>query len=442
MARPFPLMSLPEEIVELICRRLTTHDSLDSLTLSFVCRASRTLNRIATPVLYSHFNPWEKMEKMANFLRSISLRPKLGGYVQEIMLSKFYWFELTEDHLNTFADVATRLGIDLGDWLTEYPYEAMTQLIIAQIPNVKIMDVSTHEVYADNGVGAFTLLEQLAAQIPRRVSLPQLQQLTIGHSDSRRISIGYFGGIIELAPHIRELTISPCYGLYCDEELKNTRFSFSNVTSLTLDGGHVSRSQLESIVLLCGRLESFEFKHHTIYAGLQEISVTPRELIEILVLHKHTLRSISVDLGQRERQKTGRFCFSGFCEDGDQILSLEEFSRLETFKIDGTSVLFPEITTPGYHTNILINLLPKSIRRFQLIDAQYESVANMIRLIDSIAEFPFLEEVTLTGNTADGRLGEDKVEFDKHELDTLYAMLGRNGIMLGNARYQADLDSY
>ncbi|UKZ64140.1 uncharacterized protein TrAtP1_005358 [Trichoderma atroviride] len=442
MAQPFPLMSLPEEIVQLICRQLSNHRYLDSQTLSFVCRASKALNRIATPVLYSRFNSWEKMKKMASFLRSISLRPELGGYVQEIVFSRFYWFELTEDYLSIFADVATRLGIDLGSWLEEYPYEAMTQLIIAQIPNVKIMDVSTHEVYADDGVGAFTLLEQMAAQVPRRVSLHQLQQLTIGHSDIRRISVGYFGGIIELAPHIRELTISPCYGLYCDEEPKNTRFSLSNVTKLTIDGGHISKTQLESIVRLCGQLESFEFKHHTIYAGLQEISVTPRELIEILALHKHTLRSISVDLGHRERQKTGMFCFSGLCDDGDQILSLKEFSQLETFKIDGTSVLFPEVANPDYHTNILVNLLPRSIRHVELIDAQYESVANMIRLIDSVAKFPFLEEVTLTGNTADGRLGEDKVEFDKHELDTLHAMLERNGIMLGNDRYQAELNAY
>ncbi|KAL7919561.1 hypothetical protein ACQKWADRAFT_300814 [Trichoderma austrokoningii] len=439
MERPFPLLSLPEEVVELICRQVTKWEMLDSRTLCFICRASKALNRIATPVLYSYFNSCEKMEKMANFLRSVCLRPDLGGYVQEIVLSKFYWFELTEDYFNMFADTATRLGLVVGDWLKDHPFEAMVQLIIAQIPNVKIIDVSTHEVYADEGVGAFRLLEQFAVRNPRRVSLPQLQRLTIGHGDARGISVGYFGGIIELAPHLRNLTISPCYGLYCDEEPKNTRFALSSVVNLTLDGGHMSKSQLETMVRLCGQLETFEFNNQTIYSGLQSMSVTPRELIEILALHKHSLRSISVDLGQRQRQKMGGFYFSGVCEEGEQILSLQEFSRLETFKIDGSSILFPEITNPGYHTNTLVNLLPKSIRRFQLIDAQYESVANMIRLVVSVAEFPFLEDVTLTGNTTNGRLGKDKVEFDKHELDTLYAMLENNGIMLGNDRYQAEL---
>lgn len=433
-------MSLPEEIVELICRQYVIYDSL---TLSYVCRTSKALNRIATPVLYSRFNPWERLKKLANFLRSISLRPELGGYVQEITFStSFYWFELTEDHLNVFADVATKLGLDLEDWLKEHPYEAMTQLIIAQIPNVKIMDVAVHETYAEDGVGTFTLLEQLAAQTPRRVSLPQLHQLTVGHDDIRRISLGYFGGIIELAPHIQKLTISPCYGLYCDEKPKNDRFTLNNVTNLTLDGGHISKSELASIVRLCRRLEIFELKHHTIYAGLQDVSVTPREVIEILAQHKHTLRSVSIDLGHRERRTTDNLSFSGFCENGDQILSLKEFPRLETFKVDGTSLLFPEVTKADYRTNILVDLLPKSIRRFQLINAQFEAAANMIRLVESIAEFPFLEEVTLTGNPAGGPLGEDEVEFDKHELDALYVVLEKNGLMLGNDKYRAKLDYY
>ncbi|GFP58718.1 hypothetical protein TASIC1_0011008500 [Trichoderma asperellum] len=429
MTRPFQLMSLPEEVVELICRQLTIRDSL---TLSFVCRASKALNRIATPVLYSRFNPWGKMKNLADFLRSISLRPELGGYVQELIFSgSFYWFELTEDHLTVFADVATRLGIDLEDWMKEYPYEAVTQLVIAQTPNVKIMDVVVDEAYAEGGAGAFRLLEKLAAQTPRWVSLPQLHQLTVGHEEPRRISLGYFGGVIELAPHIQELTISPCYGLYCDEEPKNDRFSLNNVTNLKLDGGHISKSQLESIVRLCRRLEIFELKHNSMYAGLPEVIVTPREVIEILALHKHTLRSISVDLGYRERRTPDDLSFTGFCADGHQILSLKEFSRLETFKIDGASVLFPEITKSDYHTNVLVNLLPKTIRQFQLINAQYEAVANMICLVESITEFPLLKEVTLTGNVAGGPLGEDMVEFDKHELDTLYAMLERNGIMIG-----------
>ncbi|KAL6894804.1 hypothetical protein GGI43DRAFT_132704 [Trichoderma evansii] len=440
MAQQFPLMSLPEEIVELICRQFLNYDSQ---TLAFVCRASKALNRIGTPVLYSHFSPWEKMKRLANFLRSISLRPELGEYVQEITFNTFYWFELTEDHLNIFADVATRLGIDLEDWLKDHPYEAMTQLIIAQIPNVKIMDVSVHEVYAEEGVGTFTLLEQLAAQTPRRVSLSQLHQLTVGHDDIRRISLGYFGGIIELAPQIQKLTISPCYGLYCDEKPKNDRFSLDNVTKLTLDGGHISKSELESIVRLCRRLEIFELKHHTMYAGLQDVSVTPREVIEILAPHKHTLCSISVDLGNRERwTEAGHFTFSGLCKDGEQILSLKEFSRLEIFKVDGSSLLFPEATKPEYRTNILVDLLPNSLRRFQLTSAQYEAAANMIRLVDSIAAFPLLEEVTLTANPAGGPVSDDMVEFDKQELDTLYVMLERHGLVLGNDRYQAELNVY
>ncbi|KAM0260175.1 hypothetical protein ACHAQJ_002941 [Trichoderma viride] len=430
MVSPSPLLSLPEEMIEHICWQLvglSQSSSHDPRSLSSLCRTSKIFNRIATPILYARFHAQESMKKIACFLRSISLRPELGGYVQETFFSTFYWVQLTECNLEIFSDAAARLGVNLENWMTEHPYEAMVQLIIAQTPNVRIIEVPAHEVLADDGVGAFTLLEQIAAQVPRRVSLSCLRQLIVGHDDCRRVSLGYFGGIIELAPHIREIIMSPCYGLHCDEEHVNDRLSLKNVTRLKLDGGHMSKSALESIVRLCGELKIFEYNYQSIYAGLGAVCVTPREVIEILTQHRNTLCSVYLDLGDREREDSNGFCFSGLCADGDQILSLKDFSRLESFRVDGSSVLFPQVQMPGYHTNILINLLPKSIRRFYLTDAQKESVANMIRLMDMIDDFPLLEEVTLTGNSIHGPLGDDEVIFDKSEVDTLRQMMENIG---------------
>ncbi|KAL7788382.1 hypothetical protein V8C37DRAFT_236903 [Trichoderma ceciliae] len=435
MDSAFRLLSLPEEMIEHICWQIVGHPrgrsvrrSHDMRSLSSLCRTSKILHRIATPVLYARFDAQERMKRTANFLRSISLQPELGGYVQEITFSTFYWFQLTEDHLKVFADAAARLGVSLGNWMEEYPYEALVQLTIAQIPNVRSIEVAAHEVYAEDGAGSFKLLEQIAAQVPRRASLLHLRRLSIGHDDSRRVSLGYFGGIIELAPFIRHLIVDPCYGLQCDEEQVNGRFSLNNVTSLKLEGGHLSKSELESIVRLCGELEVFEYKYHSIYAGLGTVCVTPREVVEILMPHNNTLRSISLDLGWRERDQPTFLSFCGICVDGDQIQSLKDFSRLETFRVDGTSVLFPKVQMPGYRSDILTNLLPVSIRRFYLTNAQKESVANMITLADSIADFAFLEKVVLTGNGIQGPLGEGEVILDESEINTLRKMLEDNGV--------------
>ncbi|KAH6603668.1 hypothetical protein Trco_008443 [Trichoderma cornu-damae] len=368
------------------------------------------------------------MKRIADFLRSISLRPELGRYVRELNFSTFSSFQLEEDHLKAFADAAARLGVSLDDGVEELPYEVMVQLTIAQTPNVRVIGVTAYEVYSHDGIGAFTLLEEIAAQSPARVSLPHLRRLFLGHDHHRRISLGYFGGIIQLAPCIREVAMKPCYGLnYAGKDMKD-EISLKNVTTLRLNGGHITKSELEWIIRLCGELEVFEYKHHSIYFSLDTDCVTPREVMEILKPHRNTLRSISLDLGRRARQGSDDFDFSRFCAHGDKILSLKNYSQLEKLQIDGSSVLFPEAQTPGYRTDILTELLPISIRRFYLTNAQKEATANMITLANSIAKFPLLKYIVLTGNSIEGPLGDIQVIFDKGEIDILRKVLKDNGV--------------
>lgn len=432
MPPSFSLLSLPEEMIEHICQQLLGHpeSKYDPKSLSHLCRTSKDVNRIGTPVLYSCFDAHERLKRTADFLRTISLRPDLGQLVQDLYFSTFYWFKLSQSHIEVFTGAAARLGVSLDGWFEDYPYEAMVQLIIAQTPNVRAIDVSAHEVCSDDGVGSFTLLEKMASQVPRRVSLPHLRRLCVGHDDSRRISLGYFEGIFGLAPNVRQLTMDPCYGLHCDERHVNDCMVLDNVTSLQLNGGHLSKHQLESIVSRCRALETFKYKYYSIYAGLKEVCVTPREVIEMLRQHNHndTLHSIHLNLGWRERRLPDDITFSGTCADGDQILSLKDFSRLETFYVDGSSVLFPTVQTPGYRTNILTNMLPSSICHFLLTNAQKESVVNVMSLADSIADFPLLEEIVLTGNSMGGPLGDEEVVLDDSEINMLCKILDENGV--------------
>ncbi|KAL7913144.1 hypothetical protein GGI35DRAFT_442145 [Trichoderma velutinum] len=433
MASSLPLLSLPEEIIENICRQLADYprSRYSPKFLSNLCQSSKTLHRIGTPVLYSCFDSSERLKKLADFLRTITLRPELGALVQNLYLNAFYWTEFDKSHTEAFERAATSLGVSLDGWMEENPYEAISQLVIAYTPNVKFIEVIAHEVYCDDGVGAFTLLERMAAQVPRRVSLPHLRRLYVGHDDSRQISLGYFGGILELASGVREIKCDPIYGFHGSENLANDRMILDNVTRLYLKGGHISKRQLKEIVSRCRALEYFKYTYHSIYAGLSEECVTPREVIDLLREYNHndTLRSVYINLGWRER-RANEFMFSGLCSDGDQILSLKDFSRLENFHVDGSSVLFPAVQTPGYRTDILTNMLPGSIRRFQLTNAQKESVANMTSLATSITDFPFLKEVALTGNSTNGPLGEAEVELDESEMDLLRKVLDGNRIRL------------
>ncbi|KAL6827275.1 hypothetical protein J3E69DRAFT_333536 [Trichoderma sp. SZMC 28015] len=437
MASSFPLMSFPEEIIENICRQLANYprSRYSPKPLSNLCQSSKALYRIGTPALYSCFDSSERFKKLCDFLRTITLRPELGALVQDLYLNAFYWTEFDKSHTEAFEIATKRLGVSLDGWMENNSWEAITQLVIAHTPNVRSMEVIAHEVYCDEGVGAFTLLEQMAAQVPRQVSLPHLRRLRVGHDDCRQISLGYFGGILELAPGVTEITGDPIYGFHCNEKNVNDRMILDNVTRLYLKGGHISRRQLKEIVSRCQALEYFKYTYHSIYAGLGEDCVTPREIVDMLREHNHndTLRSVYIDLGFRERAFTDTLSFSGLCSDGDQILSLKDFPRLENFHVDGSSVLFPAVQTPEYRTDILINMLPGSIRRFQLTNTQGESVANMMTLATSLTDFPFLKEIFLTGNSTNGPLGDEEVKLDESEMSLLRKALDDNGIRLEDA---------
>ncbi|KAL7937809.1 hypothetical protein V8C35DRAFT_277281 [Trichoderma chlorosporum] len=456
-----PLLSLPEEIIENICWQLAgdpqsiedicskpaggsrsiektcSHPAGDPQLqnsprpLSQFCQASRALHRIGTPVLYYCFDASQSLKKLANFLRTIILRPELAALVQELYLNTNSSTELDKSHTEAFEGAAARLGVSLDGWMERNSYEAMAQLVIAHTPNVKFLEVIAHDKWSEGGFGAFTLLEEMAAQVPRQVSLPHLRRLHVGHDHGTWISLGYFGGILELAPNVRELVTDPIYEFHCEKMPLSDRVVLDNIVHLRLKGGQISRRQLQELVSRCRALESFKYTYHYVYMSPDEKCVTPREAIEILRQHSDTLRSISLGLETRERRSG--LSFYGECVDGEQILSLKDFSRLEFFHVDGSSVLFPEVQTPGYRTDILTNMLPSSIRQFELPNAQKESAANAITLATSIADFPLLEEVLLTANMADGPLGSDEVKFDELEIDMLSRILGDHGSSSGVA---------
>ncbi|KAL7947004.1 hypothetical protein V8C42DRAFT_343902 [Trichoderma barbatum] len=123
--------------------------------------------------------------------------------------------------------------------------------------------------------------------------------------------------------------------------------------------------------------------------------VTGREIIEILEPHKDTIKHIAIDLTENQ---LFHFVYTEGCQDGDQILSVRDFSQLQTFEVDGGSVLFPEIELEE-HTYILKEMLPSSLKWFFLTSAQTESVANLHAVADCVSDyFPFLEWIYLASN--------------------------------------------
>ncbi|KAF3919522.1 hypothetical protein ABW20_dc0101257 [Dactylellina cionopaga] len=436
------LMSLPEELIENVCQQLVAPRYFGS-GLAALCRTSKTLNRIATPVLYSNFNACENMKRIAKFLKVIIEKPILAQYVREICMDVFRYFALTPEYTKVFIEAGARLGLDLKNkifhetgyinehpeheaedrfaMLERYPFETMAQLAIALCPSLRELEVMAHQVMVRDLEGSFTLLEQLARE--GRVLLPHLHTFHFGHDDAREISFGYFDGVFQLAPNLRSVSGRPCFDQshYCPK----TPIRIANVTELRLRSGHLSATGLRAIVSSCNRLEIFQHSNGSMYAGVDPPCVTPREAVEILALHKDSLRYLDLELSSREEHRDEDY--NGPCIEGDQIVSLKDFSCLETFNIDGTSILFPEVGSHNYHTDVLVDMLPTSIRSVRFRDVQKEAAANMITLTSSISRYPFLTEVFLIPNS-NGLLGPSVVDFDDSELDILHQRFSDAGV--------------
>ncbi|KAK6330312.1 hypothetical protein TWF730_004805 [Orbilia blumenaviensis] len=475
------LLSLPEELIELVCEQLSS--DRDSKSLASLCRASRDLNRIATYALYSRFASNGDLRRLALFLRTLCERPELGASVRSLSLAVDSWFDCPPEYIGFVTETAERFGFDVGlptvynyndralvrgleegeygdsegedqaqsddrrkselengydrndeeieseedigqSQLDLYPFETIAQLTIALTPNIQSLDVVAKQIMCDTGEGAFTMLEELAQQSPPPISLLRLHHFSFGHEDCREVSFKYFEGVIALAPNIRTIHAHPCFDQprYAPKAPVNIK----NVTDLRFKSGHLSARGLRAIVSSCNRLEIFQYCYDTIYAGLDPGCATPREIAEILSQHKDSLKYMDIDLGSREEHQGG--LFFGFCIAGEEIESLKEFSCLETFKIDGSSILFPEAGSDKCHTNILLDMLPQSIRILHLKDTQIEAAANLITLTESLDSFPNLCEVFLAGNGIGGPLGKFEVAFEDSEIQILRERFKSRGI--------------
>ncbi len=78
--------------------------------------------------------------------------------------------------------------------------------------------------------------------------------------------------------------------------------------------------------------------------------------------------------------------------------------------------------------DLLVEILPASIRCFYLCHTQKEAAANMMTLADCLDDFPSLKEVLLSGNGVGGPLGQEEVVFDEEEIEYLRMKFTSRGI--------------
>ncbi|KAK4076700.1 uncharacterized protein Triagg1_4303 [Trichoderma aggressivum f. europaeum] len=357
------LESLPQELISHICRKVIGHlndhigdlvrirgdTQYDTPSLASLCRTSTRLRDIATPVLYSRFTTLRGAETAMRFLATISLRPDLAQYVEKLDLCQGTsmeeiisqrLFETTRvDGNMTMAEwlilsrAAAYLGldyiyppIDLGEFAT------IVQLILAYTPSVKSVHIATMLSGTVYDKWGYTILQSLADQRPRRVSLAHLRYLYLEHVKDMNFGgsfcLQYFAAIFELAPSIETLHMNPCSGINLLEQVARPRISLANVTTLSLNQGDTPTNAVRWMVGDCAQLQHFRY-FGSEFPAMD--GVTPREIIQILQLHKDNLISLSILLKARTWSEFNLSTCMPLFADGEQIVSLKDFSKLEVF---------------------------------------------------------------------------------------------------------------
>ncbi|KAK6336459.1 hypothetical protein TWF696_002011 [Orbilia brochopaga] len=429
---PLRFTTLPEELIERVCLQLYQGSQyayvLESgaVSLSAVCRTSKLLKRIASPILYRQFCFGGKLSMSARFLRTICQEQDLAEAVQYLRIWRPDSNGLADEDIKFFTEVAEKLGLNLGALDVANPwhrrsYEIIVQLLIAQTSNLKGLEFRGISICEDR----FELLRQLAAQDPRRVSLSKLRYFKYGADYSgHKIRLGYFDSLLELAPNIQSLCM-PCY-----DPLTRSLANINQVTELSLRYGCISPEGLGTITHCCDAIHSFNmeaagFEQVAIIEGkLTRHCIPPSRVITIIEPHKTWLRHL--DLGS-----SGTWCQDHHerkkCEHKEQGFSVRAFSSLETFKINGRCVLYPEVND---HTNTFVNMLPRSIRRFHIFSAQKQAPANMITLATAIdVDFPDLDEILLNDHLCPVcQRGELKPVFEEADITVLSQLFKVAGV--------------
>ncbi|PTB65071.1 hypothetical protein BBK36DRAFT_1122614 [Trichoderma citrinoviride] len=434
MASPTGLLSLPPEIIRVICRELILYrpgyDENHGLKqLSLFSRTCKHVNQAATPLLYSRFLATPSILVTMRFLSSLCRRPELGEFVQQLGFN----FPSTEikviEHLDIYSEAAARLGVHLGDWSSHNPYETLIHLIIGHTPNVRSMQIFTDR-FIEPMANIPTVLDQLAAQGPKRISFPRLERLLIKHCYVTGLPIEHYATLLALAPCLRHLWLEPSPPLHHPWTQPSGRLSLASVTRLTLRLGSLTKNQLETVVHSCGPLELFQHRQ-SMYSFERRPSVTPAEMIRILEPHAGTLRALSLDLAWRNRDNPAAFYAGPLCMEGDQIRSLKAFSRLEDLELDGSCFVFPAKDDFYYHAYVFAQMLPETIRRFRIIVAPPGTVENLRTLLKSRSQFPRLAQICMENRMLCPEL-DHNVFFRERDLTDLTVKMKLAGIRFGH----------
>ncbi|KAF6829228.1 hypothetical protein CMUS01_08231 [Colletotrichum musicola] len=365
--------------------------------LASLCRTSKTLKSMATPLLYHQPTCFDQNKEAIPLAQSLLSRPDLAQHVRVLKHTDAWALYEPEpqEAVDFFKELAAEEADDVPEeWLDK---GRLLDLVASVCPNLEELSVQTYYDSAEYGL------------FSAPGSLPCLRKLSQAHGDTElTCDMGLLEPLFDAAPKLASLKGVNVGGFGDGLRLKR-------LTKLELERSEVTERNLSAFLERLPRLEEFSYS-----AGGATVSdsegMLPRGFQTALTLHAPRLRRLAIDL---EMAFLGRDL-----TEETMLRSLKGLEQLEELKIDtrclavhenpgasramrmpdGTFQRIPFVV-PEPDPMVLVNLLPASIRSFRLRNRPGYGgpkmalfVPAIVRLGEVAAEmFPHLKAVAFPG---------------------------------------------
>ncbi|UZP42844.1 hypothetical protein NXS19_010660 [Fusarium pseudograminearum] len=427
--------------------------SIDRDTLFAVCLASKSLRGIAQPILYHEFvlgygDSWKSElydweGRLISFMRTLARRPDLCRQVKVVYINTCLFTSNNEGKRATLLEAARALKIDLPavwkrraskilaseaqDWPEVYSIFISTYLeesrdltekqerrlrramddapapawrwlnseliamLIAQTHAVQYFSIQGNRTWPTNG-----LLESSLRSLGV-INLP-LKTLDLGIAAN---------SLIELAPSLRTLNLHDYSG-----DLSSWDTELPHLKTLRITNDYLSANTLRRLLDACtGGLVAFEFEaykrvHESPRCGfedydnyipapphmLRDLHFQPSDVIQILQKHKSTLRTLHLDLTNRQH-RTKKIPLD---------VNLKDFSTLQHVFINAIQLFgWIPLVEENMEHEVLVRLLPRSIVSLVIHRENFRRQCRVKEALFALADsksrspdhFPFLKHV-------------------------------------------------
>ncbi|KAL7906344.1 hypothetical protein GGI35DRAFT_487537 [Trichoderma velutinum] len=396
---PASLVTLPNEILLMICEELCYHCSGTALEPSekksntglwSLIQTCRQLLNIAQPFLYHRV----EFGKILPFLRTLIARPDLAAHVLSFNYSENYPLAVSAEDLEMLKAELQRLHIEKCDeWVREMNLyesdvdEQLLKLAICRLPNVKKLNIaapfSNTKTFLKDSLNKSFLMES--------IKILRLIPWDVGDlGDMRRL--------LAMTPHAESLML-----YYCESVTRH--IPLARIRSLILFDSLIEATSLQRLIDSCPELEHFEYYVKAYQAGPYDdpVTFTWGQAQRRLCSRRKTLKRLNLVFG-----KHFPLYFDEMYPEG-YLGSLRDFDRLEALWVQTTSFGTDDndATVPIFPADMddLVRMLPESLTCLGFCGS-HEDWDGIEILADAIEEGHF-PRLTMVWVEQEGEMFED-----------------------------------